>query len=481
MNFNPDSQPKGKFAGLSRRHLIAIAVILALGGAGAAAILSSGPGGRAQSGHDGHAEHGDEHGHEPAAKAAPKAEAQPATQPAATPASAAKDDHAGDDHDHDHGEKKPAAGKDDHAHGAESGKDAHADHDEGPQKVALTPAQQKAAGITLATAEPGAIGTALRLPGEIRFNEDRTAHVVPRVAGVVESVQASLGQTVKRGQLLAVISSGAMSDQRSDYWTAQKRLALARSTHEREKKLWQDKISAEQDYQQAQQALREAEIAAANAQQKLAALGAGPGASSGSGLNRFELRAPLDGVIVEKHLALGEAVKEDAQVFTVSDLRSVWAEVAVAAKDLPKVRLGEKARVTATAFDASASGTVQDVGALLGEQTRTARARITLANPQGSWRPGLFVNVELADDSAAKPAAVTVASDALQTLPELGTVVFVQEPGGGGFVAQPVKTGRSDSRRTEITQGLKAGQRYAAGGSFVLKSELGKASAEHSH
>ena len=100
------------------------------------------------------------------------------------------------------------------------------------------------------------------------------------------------------------------------------------------------KISAEQDYLQAQQLLREAEIAAANAQQKLAAIGAGAGSSGG--LNRFELRAPFDGVVVEKHLSVGEAVQDSTAVFTVSDLRSVWAEMKVAASDLPFVRVGEK-------------------------------------------------------------------------------------------------------------------------------------------
>ena len=202
-------------------------------------------------------------------------------------------------------------------------------HDE---TIVLTDAQIQSAGIGIDKATPARIRTSSQLPGEIRFNEDRTAHVVPRLTGVVESVPANLGQPVKRGQVLAVIASTGLSELRSELLAAQRRLALARSTYTREKQLWQEKISAEQDYLAAQQTLREAEIAVANAQQKLVALGA---SATGTGsLNRYEIRAPFDGIVVEKHIALGEAVKEDASIFTLSDLSSVWAEIVVPAKDL---------------------------------------------------------------------------------------------------------------------------------------------------
>ena len=341
-------------------------------------------------------------------------------------------------------------------------------------KVNLSDAQIQAAAIAIDKAAPARIRTIVQLPGEIRFNEDRTAHVVPRLAGVVESVPANLGQTVKKGQVLAVIASTGLSEQRSELLSAQKRHALAKSTYEREKKLWEDKISAEQDYLQAQQAMSEAEIAVANAQQKLIALGASKEAKGA--LNRYEIRAPFDGMVVEKHIALGEAVKEDASIFTVSDLSSVWAEIIVPAKDLNTVRIGEPAIVKATAFDSKAEGKVSYVGALLGQETRTARARVTLPNPRMAWRPGLFVNVEVVAGEAEVPVAV--AAEAVQTVNDQ-PVVFARVP--GGFIPRPVTLGRSDGKFVEVAGGLSPGMSYAASGSFVIKSELGKGSAEHSH
>jgi len=141
-----------------------------------------------------------------------------------------------------------------HADHAEEGASVEGGHGE-EGHIELTAEQITAAGIQLAEAKAQSISLGLPFPGEVRFDEDRTAHVVPRVPGVVESVSVNLGQSVKKGQLLAVIASQQISDQRSEQAAAQRRLTLARTTYEREKKLWRDKISAEQDFLQARQAL----------------------------------------------------------------------------------------------------------------------------------------------------------------------------------------------------------------------------------
>ncbi|MFJ7812116.1 efflux RND transporter periplasmic adaptor subunit [Pseudomonas asiatica] len=358
-------------------------------------------------------------------------------------------------------------GEDSHGHGEEQAGEGH-EEEEG--KLHLSIAQIEAAGVQLANAGPRELGTAISFPGEIRFDEDRTAHVVPRVPGVVESVQAELGQAVKRGQVLAVIASQQISDLRSEQQAAQRRLELARLTFQREQQLWQERISAEQDYLQARQALQEAEIALANARQKVAAVG-----PAGAG-NRYELRAPFDAVVVEKHLTVGEVVDETSNAFTLSDLSWVWATFAVAPRDLDKVTTGRNVTVSAPDLGAQVEGKVNYVGSLLGEQNRAATVRATLANPNGAWRPGLFVNVEVSVERFN--AAVVVPQSALQTWEEQ-TVVFARTE--EGFEARPVKTGRRDAGQVEITTGLAAGTQVAAAGSFVLKSELGKGSAEHSH
>ncbi|SAL77783.1 RND family efflux transporter MFP subunit [Caballeronia peredens] len=336
--------------------------------------------------------------------------------------------------------------------------------------IPLDERQIRSAGITVVKSGPAEIASTIQVPGEIRFNEDRTAHVVPRVAGIVERVAVSVGEQVRKGQVLAVVASTDLADRRSELLTAERRLSAARISYQREKTLWQERISAEQDYLQAQVQLREAEIAAQNARQKLAALNA---STSGGALNRYELRAPFDGTIVEKHITPGEAIAAETNVFTLSDLSTVWAEMAVPAQHLNDVRVGRDATVKAAAFDSSSQGKISYVGALLGEQTRSAPARVVLPNPEGAWRPGMFVNVLV--NAGRQSVPVAVSGDALQDI-DGSPAVFVATP--KGFVAQPVRTGRKDDRIVEVVSGLSAGQQYVASNSFVLKAELGKGSAE---
>ncbi len=385
------------------------------------------------------------------------------------------DKHGEDGHDdHGHGHAEEAAHADDKPAAASAPASAAASTPAATARTRFSDEQLRHNGIVLAAAGPARIATAVQLLGEVKLNADRSVIVTPRLAGLVEAVPVNAGDRVQRGQVLAVITSPALADQRAELLAAQKRLALARTTHDREKRLWEDKISAEQDYLAARQALQEAEIAAENARQKLAAIGATVG--DAKGLTRHEIRSPIAGVVVGKTLSVGEALKEDANVFQVADLSSVWVELAVPAKDLPQLSEGMTAQVKATAFDAQGEARLGYVGALVGEQSRSAIARLVLPNPKGVWRPGLPVTVAL--KAAEAQAAVAVAADAVQVL-DGQQVVFVRQ--GQQFEARAVALGRSDSRQVEVLKGVAAGERYAARNSFLVKADIGKASAEHEH
>ncbi len=340
-------------------------------------------------------------------------------------------------------------------------------------RVAISDEQLKQNGVQILTAGPARIKTSLQLIGEIRLNEDRTVYVVPRLAGIVESVRANAGDKVRKGQVLAVISSQSLSDQRSELLAAQKRLGLARTTYEREKMLWEEKISAEQDYLQARAAMQEAQIMAQSAQQKLAALGASPASAN---LTQYEIRSPIDGVITDKRISTGSVTKEDANIFVISDLSTVWVDLTVRAEDINALKAGQKGTIKSSAFDAQDTGTVSYIGALVGEQTRSAKARLVLANPKGIWRPGLPVNVDLVADEVEVPVAVS--ADAIQTVRDW-TVVFGRY--GKQLEARPLALGRSDGKFIEVLKGLNAGEQYAGSNSFLIKAELGKASASHDH
>ncbi|MBQ5939095.1 efflux RND transporter periplasmic adaptor subunit [Massilia sp. AB1] len=363
--------------------------------------------------------------------------------------------------------RAPAA-QDEHA--GESEQEEHKDDG----VIRFTDAQVKAAGITLQDAGPMQMETFIRMPGQIALNEDRTAHVTPRAAGAVEAVPANLGDRVRQGEVLAVIASADVAAQRGALAAAQQRLAYARKLHASEKQLWEERISARQDYLKAEQELHEAEIALQGARQQLQALGTSAAGNS----NRLQIRAPFDGVIVEKHITLGEMVGADTRVFTLTDLSTVWADVVVPAKDLDIVRVGTDAVIRSIASSTSAPGKVSFVSSLVGEASRSATARVVLANPGAAWRPGLAVNVDVV--TGASQVAVAVPREAIQT-DDGRQVVYKRVP--EGFVAQPVATSRSDGRFVEISSGLRAGERIAAAGSFAIKAQqgitAGKGAADH--
>lgn len=351
---------------------------------------------------------------------------------------------------------------------AEEKETAHADDG----VIHFTPNQITVAAITLAAAGPKHLDTFIRMPGQIALNEDRTAHVTPRAAGSVRDVSADLGQQVRKDQVLASIASADIAGQRGALTAAQKRVDYARRNVATERTLWEEKITARQDLLKAEQELTEAEVARDTVRQQLQALGAG----GSGGSNLLAIRAPFDGIIVEKHITLGEVVGADTRVFTLTDLSTVWADVVVPARDLDIVRVGTTAVIRSIASDTTAPGKVSFVSSLVGEASRSAKARVVLANPGAAWRPGLAVNVDIVTGSSDVPVAV--AREAIQTV-DTRQVVYkrVKE----GFIAQPVSTGRADGRFIEITAGLNPGDTYAASGSFTIKAEQGKGEASHEH
>jgi cobalt-zinc-cadmium efflux system membrane fusion protein len=340
-------------------------------------------------------------------------------------------------------------------------------------RVRMTDEQLRLNSIELLTAGPASIKSTLQLQGEVKLNADKSVQIVSRVGGIVESVSVSAGDTVKKGQVLASISSQEIADMRSDLYAAQKRVGLARSTYVREKQLWEEKISAQQDYLQAEHDLREAEINAQRLQQKLNAVGA---SVSAKGLTRYELRSPINGVVTNKKISQGQVISEVDSLFEISDLSTVWVEMNIYAKDINIVKVGQKVTISATGLDVISTGTISYVGALVGEQTRTAMARVVIDNSQRSWLAGLPVNIELVSDEVKVPLAVSI--EGLQTLGDWN-VVFGRY--GEYFEARPLNLGRRDDKYVEVFEGIEAGTRYAAGNSFLIKADIGKAGASHDH
>ena len=219
-----------------------------------------------------------------------------------------------------------------------------------------------------------------------------------------------------------------------------------------------------------------------SARQQLEALGVGRDALQSlldkpdSILTRYELRAPFNGVVIEKRFATGQAVEGHDDLFTIADLSTVWVDVSVYAKDLNGVKIGQAVTVRSDTLDTEAPGRIIYVGSLVGTETRAAKARVVLQDPERRWRPGLFVKVVGVLEEVTVPVAVK--REGLQKFRDWD-VVFIRV--GDLFEARPLELGRKDGEWVEVLSGLRPGENYASANSFILKADIGKAGASHDH
>ncbi|MEK6777937.1 MAG: efflux RND transporter periplasmic adaptor subunit [bacterium] len=370
-----------------------------------------------------------------------------------------------------------------HVNQKQSDHDDHAektdqDHNEedGDRKVArLTEDEMKELGIEVRTAGPGRIKVHVSLPGEVTVNADRLGHVVPRVPGIVREVKKTLGEKVQTGEVMAVLESRELADAKSAYLAAKEREDLALANFRREKELWTKKITSEQEYLEAKQKLAEVRIELRSAEQKLHALGFSESfvkklpSQPDVDFTYYEIRAPFDGTVIEKHITIGEVLHEETEAFVIADLDTVWVNLSIYQKDLPFVQIGQKAIISAGQGLPDAEGTISYLGPMVGEKTRTAPARVVLPNEDGRWKPGLFVNAQVV--VSEMEAAVAVPKTALQTMEDQSSIFVRTEE---GFEPRAVSVGRSNDVNIEILSGLEKGDRYVSKGAFTLKAEIGK-------
>lgn len=389
---------------------------------------------------------------------------------------------------HDHGAEKSAAkseakGEEGHEHDAKEGEKGHGEGEEkgGEGLVKLTAAQIKAAGIAMQPAASGTLNKEIAAPGRITLNASAQARVVPKLVGTVATVDKQLGDTVVAGDLLATIDSREMADAKADYLGASRAEELAKSTFEREERLWKQKVTAEQEFLSARNAHAEAKIKVDVAHQRLHAIGLDddeikrlPKIGDESSFRTYELRAPIAGQITSRELIIGETVGTDKSVFIIADPTKVWVELAVAPDDLAFARQGQAVLVRSGTRQAEAK--IIALSPVIDPETRSAKAIAELDNTSGTWKPGDYVEARLT--SGGQEVDILVPQGAVQSV-KGSKVVFVSE--AGGFRMRPVTTGREDSTNIEIISGLEFGETVATSNTFTLKAELGKAEAEHEH
>lgn len=383
------------------------------------------------------------------------------------------------------------AQKDTHGHDEESstdsdiGDDGHGHgsggHSEEEGFIKLSAAQISAAEIETAPVTSGMLVKAVAAPGRIAVNADAQAKIVPKLSGTAARVLKQLGDPVEKGELLAVIESREMADAAAEYLASWRAEELARSTYEREERLWNQQVTAEQDYLTAKNAHQAAKIKLDLARQKLHAIGLSDRdvATLSKLVNEsqfrfYEIRSPIAGHVTVRDVVLGQVVSTDKDIFTIADLSTVWVEMAVPPSDLPYAKEGQEVRIQAGTKNGVAK--IVAISPVIDPETRSAKAIAELDNAASEWRIGDYVDSLLIAGTQA--VDLMVPRGAVQSIGG-SAVVFANE--GGGFKARLITTGREDTLNVEILSGLEFGETIATSNTFTLKAELGKAEAEHEH
>lgn len=369
-------------------------------------------------------------------------------------------------------------------HGYDEGNAEHSDEDSSEEghaeegEIQLTSQQMVEQGLKVAVASTGLVEKLTTLPGKLVVNTDQQAQISPNFSGYVEQVNVALGQSVQKGQTLAVLIVPELIDQQANLRMAQVNLDLARKDYQREQQLWSQGISAKQDYQRAENAYRQAQITVQSSQARLNALGA-----SGNNNGRFLIKAPISGVISQKDIVVGENVQLADQLFVIENLKDLWLEFNLPNTSNIQLQVGQILNFKTNGSDQNYQAKVQTLNPEADLQTGRLQVRAKVTTQADVLRPNVLVNVFVTDAQAK--TALRVQKKALQQV-EGKPVVFVIESEEKGLVhlkAQPIEVGVSsqDGQWLEVISGLTEGQKYIADGSFLLKSELEKDEAGHGH
>lgn len=340
-------------------------------------------------------------------------------------------------------------------------------------KLRLSAAEVKQAGIVVEAIRPRKVADQLELTANIAANQNRIAHIAPRIEGQLIDVKANLGDRVKARQALAVIDSVQMGEARAEYRRAQSELRLADASFKRTDRLYKEEVVPQRQWLEAKSAHERAQASADASTEKLRMLGGLPD----TGGSNFVLPAPFSGVVIEKEAVLGELAKPDKSLFTVADLSSVWIEANVAEKDVEKIAVGASAVIAVSAFpDEVFKGRVSYLADIVDKQTRTIRARIEIPNREGKLRIDMYAKATI--DHAEAHEVLVLPQDAVLMVEGRPTVYLATED---GFAPRRVELGARLKGHVVIASGLKAGEKVVTAGAYTLKARQLKSQIGESH
>ncbi len=333
------------------------------------------------------------------------------------------------------------------------------------KKFVLSDTMQKM--ITLDTAGTAFVDDSITLTGEVSFNENNVSKVYPRNSGQVVDCKVTLGDYVKAGQTLAVLRSADVAGNYADLSSANADIAIAKRQMDNTESLYKNGIASERELTEARQNYEKAKAAKSKIESVINING-GNGSNAGG---TYTLNSPISGYIVEKKVNAGNFIRGDMgdNLFTISDLKTVWVYANVFEADIPKVKEGYNADVVTIAYpDKRIHGTVDKMSQVLDPTNKTLRIRIKLENPDLMLRPEMFAKVILSNKENRK--ALSVPTSALINQNGKSYVVVYKSPADMHIAEVSILNTKSD--RTYLLGGVQAGDKIITRNQLLVFQQL---------
>ena len=348
----------------------------------------------------------------------------------------------------------------------------------GDSMLTISPEQIQRAGIKIETVGEriSTDATGQQTTGVVQPNSYRETPVMSLVAGIVRSVGPELGQSVRKGQTIAVVSSNDLADAQTKYLAAFAELDEHHKHHARTEKLVAIGAASREELEMTTSKLKAAESEVANLRQHLLLLGLNSERvtalrSTSQVSSEVSLPSPASGTVTSRTVNSGEVIEANKELLRITDLSSVWVVAQVYEKDLGKIHIGSGASITTDAYPGRVfRGRVSYVDPAINPQTRTAQARIELANPGQQLKIGMYVNVAFGALGGAESTVPIVPVAAVQNIGNQ-QVVFAATSGLNVFAMRPVHLGPESNGYSPVLEGLSVGDQIITEGSFMLRAE----------
>jgi len=325
--------------------------------------------------------------------------------------------------------------------------------------VTLTTEQMKA--VVVKEVNPVPMAEQFTAVGEVSFDENNVVRVFPIVSGTVENVDVSLGDYVQRGQILATLLSTDISAYQRDYNVAKANLEVEQKNIARSEDLYKSGMLSEKDIAEARKDFANSNSEFNEKKQILELYG-----GSSERLDAtFRVVAPRSGFIVERNINEGTQIRTDlnTNIFTISDLKTIWIWANVHESDMSKVKEGDLVTVKTVAYpDKTFQGTIKKIGTMLDPQSRVIRVRTELDNQDGLLKPEMFATVIITSQTSEKIIAVPEKALVLEN----NNFYVMKVTGTNTFEKVKVEVGRKFSHFAEVKGGLKPGEHIIVEGAL---------------